>query len=626
MASTFLGIEIGKRSLMAHQKGLSVIGHNISNADNKTYSRQRAILSAVDPLYEPALNRAEVAGQIGQGVQVSEIRRERDKYLDIRINAETANKEFWKTNQNNLHQIEDVHHALEEQNLQEDMDRFWVSWQELSKNPSEPAVRQELVQRSVALSRQFNTQFNRFNELRHELNEKIRSDVSRINQIAKSVADINTKILQSQALGDNPNDLLDKRDHLIHEVSKMINVKISFNDDNEIMIFTAGKMLVQGPETKQLKLEENPENEAHFDIYWEESNDRFAPQSGALKANLIARDEHLKNQIKRLDTLAANLIVAVNEIHQRGFNAYDARGGVFFQENPLSSDIQGNYDLNQDGVFDSTLIFQVVGSAKIEGSAPIGSGGIIRLRKEGEIIEVPYQADDRISEVIERVNHSQSEISFHLNHNKQLVVKGNSNGPQPFSIDYLEDTGNLLTGISGVLIAPNTAFQYDVLNSVASSLAEGADFKTMPMYHPSSWINLREDIQKDPQLVASAHGTDYDGIGGAEISNGSGDGRVALDISNLRQVNFMLDNQKTFNEFYVSMIDDVGSKGAVADLEVSKYESIVSNLQTLQQSVSGVNIDEEMANMVAMQYGYRASAKLISAIDEMLDTLINRMS
>ena len=83
--STFAGIEIGKRSLMAHSTSITTAGHNVSNAETEGYSRQRVQIKTFDPLYRPDLNRAETPGQIGQGSSVESINRVRDEMLDSRI-------------------------------------------------------------------------------------------------------------------------------------------------------------------------------------------------------------------------------------------------------------------------------------------------------------------------------------------------------------------------------------------------------------------------------------------------------------------------------------------------------------------------------------------------------------
>lgn len=95
MGSTFQGIEIGKRGLSVHQQAIQTTGHNISNADNKHYARQRVVMNSMDPIYDPAFNRAEVPGQIGQGVKISEIERVRDSFIDDRIIDSSSLKEYW---------------------------------------------------------------------------------------------------------------------------------------------------------------------------------------------------------------------------------------------------------------------------------------------------------------------------------------------------------------------------------------------------------------------------------------------------------------------------------------------------------------------------------------------------
>ena len=97
MGSTFSGIELGKRSIMAHTDAITTAGHNISNADTEGYSRQRVQLKEFDPLYMPQLERAERPGMIGQGVDVQSVKRVRDEFLDQRITASQNEESYWAT-------------------------------------------------------------------------------------------------------------------------------------------------------------------------------------------------------------------------------------------------------------------------------------------------------------------------------------------------------------------------------------------------------------------------------------------------------------------------------------------------------------------------------------------------
>ena len=132
MNSTFMGLEIGKRGLMSHQQALHVTGHNISNAENKEYSRQRVVISSADPLYVPALNRANSEGNIGQGSVVSSVERIRDQFIDDRIVTEKNNMGYWSSRNDFLRQIEGVYNEPSDQSVRSRLDQLWnglrVKW------------------------------------------------------------------------------------------------------------------------------------------------------------------------------------------------------------------------------------------------------------------------------------------------------------------------------------------------------------------------------------------------------------------------------------------------------------------------------------------------------------------
>ena len=151
MANSFAGIELGKRSLMAQSMSISTAGHNISNADTEGYSRQRVNLKAMDPLYRPDLSRAEVAGQIGQGITAESIERVRDEFLDSRIVSQSNQESYWKTRDDYYYMLEGIYNEPYEVSVRSNMDKFWQSWQELSVYPESKNARQAVVTRGETL-------------------------------------------------------------------------------------------------------------------------------------------------------------------------------------------------------------------------------------------------------------------------------------------------------------------------------------------------------------------------------------------------------------------------------------------------------------------------------------------
>ena len=129
MGSTFSGIELGKRSIMANTDAITTAGHNISNANTEGYSRQRVQLKEFDPLYKPDLERPERPGMIGQGIDVNSVKRIRDELLDQRIVAQANQESYWQTRSDYYNMIEQVYNEPDDISIRSNMDQFWTSWQ-----------------------------------------------------------------------------------------------------------------------------------------------------------------------------------------------------------------------------------------------------------------------------------------------------------------------------------------------------------------------------------------------------------------------------------------------------------------------------------------------------------------
>ena len=574
------------------------------------------------------MHRAERAGQIGQGVEVQAIRRDRDIYLDGRISTESSQLSYWNNRENLIHQIENIQNALGENNLRNRLDRFWSGWQELAKNATEPSVRNSLVEDAVSLTQGFNDQFRKLNRLRIEINEKVIAKVNDINDINQSLAEINTRILKSQAAGDNPNDLLDHRDQLIGQLSELIDVQINHRDSDEIMVFSGGKVLVQGTEYSPLEYRADEENEGLVQVYFKQSGDVFELRSGSLKSDLEVRDVLLRDQIRRLDSLATNVMFAVNEIHRQGFDLYGKKTGDFFNVIYQGTDPLGGYDTTGDGVNNQSYWYQLSGNQQLSSHKALGESGVLTFRdKNGDFINIEYNQDEKVQDILEKINGSDIGVNAYLNNEGYLVFKARSDNPQSFAINHLQDSGRFLTGVAGVLNENGVVGAYSIedVNAIERLKTGAVNAERTPYIHPSSWISINPQVLQDGNKVAAAAGTQYGTDVNSSVSLGKGNGDIAEAIGKIRFSKVVIDDKQTIDDYYLSMISEVAVRGKTASFETSKYKAIVNDLEQVYQSISGVNIDEEMTNMLAMQHGYQAGAKVINAMDQLLDTVINRM-
>jgi flagellar hook-associated protein 1 FlgK len=618
MMSTFSGIELGKKGLVTHQAAIHVTGHNVANTETEGYSRQKVTLEVFDPLYIPGITRENTPGQIGQGVQVEKILRARDMLLEDRILSEKNGLSYWKSLSDWIYQVELIHNEPSDRSIMNTLDKFWAAWQDLANNPEEIGSREAVREYGWALARHINYNFQALRSLRDSIERAVQMRVEEINNTAKHIAKLNEQILRVEATGDNPNDLWDKRDLLVEKLSGYVDIQIGRSDQDEFMVYIGGKHLVQGKHFEQLMLVRNPLNEGYSDIHWKVDGSPLKLLSGELKAHLDARDVELKYQIDSLDRFAASLMDLVNSIHRKGFGLNLRTGLDFFMEKPISANPLGDYDFNRDGFVDGTAIFRVTGTHTLKRDEVIGLEGVIGL---GDGIEVSYTATDTVGELLIRINNAGAGVKMFLGSDDRLVVRSDTSS---LAISHLEDSGDFLVQYSGILRTRGEAGAFD-RGEIGMAQRISEDYLVTPFIHPASWIGLDENIANEVESIAAARGTDTDGDGVPDLSMGAGNGDNALGVAGLRFEKIMIGGSETLNEFYAALIAGTGLRGESAQSENLNRDLIVENLVNLRKSISGVNIDEELVNLVKFQHGYAAAARFITKVDEMLDLLINRM-
>ncbi|MCX7997995.1 MAG: flagellar hook-associated protein FlgK [Leptospiraceae bacterium] len=634
MGSTFSGFEVSKRGLSTHQQALHTLGHNVSNADNKAYARQRVQMSTMEPLYDPSLNRAKVAGQIGQGSVASYVERIRDFFIDEKINLTMTEKNYWSAREEYLREVEIIFGEPQGQTLRNQMDQFWSAWEELANFPDESAHRAVVKEKAIGLGNRIEDTFKKLTSLKEQANREVEIKTRELNQIAESIRVLNEKITKLEALGDNPNDLYDKRDKLVEDLSALVDITIGRSDEDEFMIFIGQQILVQGSKKNEIELVGNADYEGKLDLFWKHNKERVILKSGRLQGLIEVRDFVLTEKIAELDSLAINLMDTVNSIHRDGFGINGKTNLDFFEKRSLSGNALGEYDFNGDGINDTTAIFRVTGRTSLDKDKPIGISGIITLLKNDEKntpVLIPYSQDDTVADVVQRINNARAGVVASLNHDNQLTLKATISEAHPrknFMIQHLEDSGNFLVGFSGILASSGTVGAFDArrVGELNKFQAQTEDITFTPFYHPASYVKLNKEIANDVNSIAAARGKDVGGVQDYNKPHGYKDGSNALLIASaLRENKVMVEYQETFNGFYSFNIAKLGVEAREAKQEAELRKSLLTEFENLRQSVMGVSLDEEMALMVQFQQSYNASAKVLNMQNELLDVIINRL-
>ena len=627
MTSTFMGLEIGKRGIHAHQQALATTGHNLNNIDAKGFSRQRVEFSAFDPIYLPGLNRAETPGQLGQGVIVERIERIRDQLLDKRIVAQSSEQGYWSIRDRYISEMEQMHLIPGINSVKSKMDSFWDAWQELSHHAADNEFRTAVVERGKTLVDGIHNHFNGLKRLQTQVDEDIQLTVKRVNDITSQVAALNGDIQRVKAQGDNPNDLMDRRDLLVDELASIIEVTVSQADPDEYMVHTAGNILIQGQIGRQFDMRKDIDTEGYAHIFWRDTNREIVFEKGSLGALMELRDSTIEFEIQNLDNMTMNFTDLVNEIHRNAYGGNKTTGNNFFSEYPFVTNVNGNYDRSGDGIFDSSYIYRINGQNKLDGQAHPGLEGVITLAGSDRQIEIPYYSTDTVIDIISRINNSGSEIVARLNRDGSLSLKGTPSDlvdgqriNPDFVIRHVEDSGHFLTGYAGILNESGAegAFTWTVANAVENLRGTAENYALAPVAHPSGWIEVNPALKKDVTSVAAGFG-----YNGNPANPGNGDAAAA--IASIRNTQVMVGRLATFDDYFADSVGRIALLGEQAGRQLETQDRIMKDLHDRRQSISGVNIDEELANMIRYQHGYNAAARFITTVNSMLDTLINRM-
>ena len=377
MRSTFGGLEVGLRALRAHQLALEVTGHNIANADTPGYSRQVANLTATRPYTIPSFQRPTTAGQIGTGVVVDDILRMRDEFIDVQIRKESTNQGRWKARQSNLEQLEVILNEPSDEGIAAYLNKFWESLQELSFRPEDMAIRSVIQQTGIVFTDMLRHTYSQLQTLQRDLDEQAQIIGGRINSLAQQIAALNDEIGKVTAVGDNPNDLLDKRELLVQELAGLTNISVQTDHMNRYTITISGSLLVSEDRSNSLDFVRNPEREGLVDVVWAETGHRVDLRGGELKGLLEMRDEEVAFYMDALNEFAFTLIEEFNSVHEAGYGLDNSHGVAFFSGT-------GAFDI---GITDAVMndLNQIAASIDVGGGVGAPGNGDNAMRLAGVI-------------------------------------------------------------------------------------------------------------------------------------------------------------------------------------------------------------------------------------------------
>ena len=342
MRSTFFGLDIARKALSAQSRALDVTGHNIANQATPGYSRQRAVLTTTNPYTVPGMHNSTAAGQVGTGVQVSAIYRLRDSYIDYQLRSQSQYLGKATAENQTLDRVEGIFGDRKDGGIKTAISQFFNAWQDLSRDGSNETVRAIVQQRGVAIADMFRHVDRQLHDVVDDINRGIELTVTEVNSIVDRIASLNVQIQTNELGGKNANDLRDRRDLLIDELSQQVNLHV-FESNGQLSLVINGVSIVRHEAVTHMKLADAPDGDGIRQVVWVKANGDEGNQVNATSgrlAGLGSSREKTRGYMDKLDDLAREFAGAVNEVHKQGVNLEGAPGIEFFVGLSNSTDLK----------------------------------------------------------------------------------------------------------------------------------------------------------------------------------------------------------------------------------------------------------------------------------------------
>jgi len=622
MGSIFNTLNIGYSGLAAAQVGINTTGHNIVNAENEGYTRQRVINAAAVPL-------STQSGQIGNGVAIMDIKRVFDNFVFDRYNDISSDKEYSDFETKTLEELSTYFPEIDGVGIKADLAEYYNMWQTFADNPDNDSIKIALAKQTETLSKHITQTQGQVKSLQSQVNEQLSVNINQVNELAEQLATLNIAIDTAESGGTySANDLRDKRNVIERSLSRLIggevnsgqldaNIQIDSNSNTKTGSYSLsvnGFNIVDGNSFHPLHITSDKNPNGFYEVSYERQDGVLVPLEETIKGGKIGAifdlrggkidsasgtpvDGILQNVISQLDAFANGLIEATN-------NLYAASATTNMQSNIVDIGLDDailSSGLNiEKGAFD-LVIYDIDGnevarrSIKIDSSTSM-SGNINTNSVEGQILA---NIDDNND------GNANNNIDDYINYNFQQSADGDTR--LEFSMDALAASQGYTFGVSDKL--ETTAY------SSGSNFAGALGLRRFFDGDNASNINLTAPLRDNATHMNAGY------------SSTAGDNRVALSMVQQQFESYGFDvNEATYDTTIYGMFDITTTfVGITTNSAITRNETVSTQFNATQKeyfSVSKVSVDEEMTNLIKYQTSYGAAAKVITTVDQMMQTLL----
>ncbi|TAM25591.1 MAG: flagellar hook-associated protein FlgK [Candidimonas sp.] len=546
---------LGLTGLNAAQLRLQTAGHNINNSATDGYNRQSVQVSSADAM-------STGSGFIGQGVQVDSITRSYDSFLSQQLVNSQSGGAALDAYGNQIAQVNNLF-ADRTVGISPALQQFFDGMQAVASAPADSAARQDLLGRAASLVTNINSASAFLNQQRNNINTQISTAVTQVNSYVSQIKGLNQQIVVAQAGNPTqpPNDLLDKRDQVVSQLSQIVNVKTSVQGGNINLTVGNGQILLGGDTVFPLQAVASAADPSRTVVAYSvtsgingamipvEMSDQ-AITGGSLGGLLSYRTQALDTAQNQLGQMAAGLAMNVNTLHDQGVDLNGAAGTDFF----------------------------ALGNPKVIPNAVNSTGGAAALT-----------------------------ASFVTTNSNQLTgldyqVKYDGANYSVFTSPAGNQVGAASPTLAGVGIP-------GLLLAMSGTPAAGDSWLVQPTRTAADDLKLQIS---DPAKIAAA-----------DSSGGSANGINALALAQLQTSKVLGNGTMNLNESYAQVVDKVAVLTQQNTTASTAQTTLIQQNTAAQQALSGVNLNEEYVNLDNYQQQFQAASRLITVSSKLFDTLLN---
>ena len=665
-------LDIGVSGLQTSQAALRVTGNNISNADVQGYSRQRAEVATRNETFTGA-------GFLGNGASVTSIDRIVDQFIVGQVVRDTSAYNELEIFSNNINQIDSLL-ANADSGLGPGINELFGAIEVGAQDPTSIPARQLVLSNAEGLVERFRTLHDRIVQQNSSINEQLNALTDEINALADGIAKLNVAIQEESARGSgvSPNQLLDEQEELLRQLSELVNIQTSREPSGRVNVFVGnGQTLVIGAVSNTLGTQASGREPGTSEIVYVGENSSSQQitdliSGGQIGGLLDFRDSVIDLTLNSLGRIAIGLGEAINSQNQKGVDIEGNLGGLIFSdinsaalaESRVIPDTNNNgsvgtgdiaatiSDINQLTTSDYVLSFSGAGALDYQvlrtedntvfTGTLAGFGNTISV--DGVDIDINAGAPSAGDIFYIRPTRSGADdIQLDISRPQELayaapIVTGTSVGNIGTGeitpgevINVVDNSGSILPEFAtpGRLSPPieirfgstvdanGNSTRYDVINS-----ATGATISTNNFFTPgdSNEITIGSPGAYRFEIAGAPRPGDTFSVG---YNTGISDSRNALALGQLR-INGELDTGSlNFENAYGRLVERIGARTAQTTISRDAAESLLIQTQATRDSVSGVNLDEEAANLIKFEQTYNAAAQIINVARQLFDTLLS---